>query len=176
MIETERLLLRPWRDGDAEAAAPIYAKPEVMRYIPGGTWDAQRTSLIVGRMRALEAVQGFGFYPVTVKESGAIVGHAGLGYLEGTPEVELAYILDAPYWHRGYATEAARAILAQGFTTCGLQRIVAVAFPENHRSIAVMKRCGMTPYGNASHFGLEVLKYEVFVGSERALAPSSTDG
>ena len=175
MIETERLLLRPWRDDDAAAVAAIYAKPEVMRYIPGGTWDAQRTSQIVGRMRAMHDVQGFGFYPVVLKESGAIAGHAGLGYLEGTPEVELAYILDERYWHRGYATEAARALLMHGFATCGLQRIVAVAFPENDRSIAVMKRSGMTPCGNAVHFGRQVVKYEIWSADrERGLQGGMT--
>lgn len=159
-IETERLLLRAWEDGDAESAAPIYAKPNVMRYIPGGTWDAERTGHIVARMRALAADQGFGFYPAVLKESGTIVGHAGLGYLEGTEEIELAYIFDEPYWGRGLATEASRAILAHGFATIDLKRIVAVAFQENQRSVEVMKRCGMTFAGVARHFGREVVKYE----------------
>jgi RimJ/RimL family protein N-acetyltransferase len=161
VIETERLLLRRWRDEDVAKAAPIYAKPEVMRYIPGGTWDAQRTSQVVARMRALDAAQGFGYYPVVFKESGAILGHAGLGYLEGTPEIELAYILDEPYWHRGFASEAGRAIVTHGFEVWGLERIVAVAFPENRRSIEVMKRCGMTLCGPARHFGRDVVKYQI---------------
>ena len=90
-----------------------------------------------------------------------IVGHAGLGHLEATSEVELAYVFDEPQWGKGLATEAASAILAYGFATIGLERIVAVAFPENRRSIDVMKRCGMTSCGIATHFGRDVVKYEI---------------
>jgi RimJ/RimL family protein N-acetyltransferase len=108
VIETARLVLRRWRDGDDVVAAPIYAKAQVMRYIPGGTWDLDRTKAIVARMRALEEAQGYGFYPVVLKESGVIAGHAGLGRLEATPEVELAYIFDERHWGKGLATEAAR--------------------------------------------------------------------
>ncbi|MGC1381899.1 MAG: GNAT family N-acetyltransferase [Candidatus Baltobacteraceae bacterium] len=160
VVETARLVLRRWEDGDAALAAPIYAKPEVMRYIPSGAWDGQRTARIVTRMRELEKEQGFGFYPVVFKASGAIIGHAGLGNLEAGAEIELAYVLDQPYWGKGLATEAARAILRHGFAATGLERIVAVAFPENERSVAVMRRCGMTPLGRAWHFGREVVKYE----------------
>jgi RimJ/RimL family protein N-acetyltransferase len=162
VVETERLVLRRWRDGDAAAAAPIYAKPEVMQYIPHGTWDSDRTAQIVARMRELEQTQGFGFYPIVLKESGTIAGHAGLGYLESSGEIELAYVLDVPHWGKGLATEAGRALLAHGFRSIGLERIVAVAFPANQRSIEVMKRCGMMPFGHAWHFGREVVKYEAW--------------
>jgi ribosomal-protein-alanine N-acetyltransferase len=111
-------------------------------------------------MRELEARQGFGFYPLVDKRSGALAGHAGLGHLEGGEEVEVAYILDVPYWGRGLATEAARAFLSDGFAHHALTRIVAVAFPENRASIAVMQHCGMLPCGIARHFGREVEKYE----------------
>ncbi|HEX3370398.1 MAG TPA: GNAT family N-acetyltransferase [Candidatus Cybelea sp.] len=160
VLETQRLLVRRWEDGDAAAAAAIYAKPEVMRFIPGGVWSPERTRQILARMRELEARQGFGFYPLVDKRSGALAGHAGLGHLEGGEEVEVAYILDVPYWGRGLATEAARAFLSDGFAHHALTRIVAVAFPENRASIAVMQHCGMLPCGIARHFGREVEKYE----------------
>jgi RimJ/RimL family protein N-acetyltransferase len=161
IIETERLVLRRWRDGDAAAAAPIYAKREVMRYIPGGVWDLARTTAIVERLRARERENGYGIYPVVLKASGVTIGHAGLGPLEDTGEVEVAYVLDAPYWRKGLATEAARAIIAYGFAAAGLERIVAVAFPENQGSVGVMKRCGMTLVGPAHHFGYDLIKYEI---------------
>jgi len=160
VLQTERLVLRRWLPGDEISVAPIYAKPEVMRCIPGGTWDAERTARIVARMRELDEEQGYGFYPLALKDGGTLIGHAGLGHLEGGSEVEVAYVLDEPYWGRGLATEAARAILAHGLGVLGLPRIVAVAFPENPRSIAVMVRCGMRSCGLARHFGREVVKYE----------------
>ncbi len=153
--------MRRWHDGDAAASAPIYAKPEVMRYIPGGAWDLARTTAIVERLRARERENGYGIYPVVLKASGAMIGHAGLGPLEDTGEVEVAYVLDSPYWRKGLATEAALAIIAHGFASAGLKRIVAVAFPENEGSIGVMKRCGMTRVGVARHFGHDLIKYEI---------------
>jgi RimJ/RimL family protein N-acetyltransferase len=160
VVETERLLLRKWDDDDDAAVAHIYLKPEVMEFIPGGVWSPDRTVRTVARMRELDVEHGFGFYPVVVKSLGTIVGHCGLGRLEQTPEIEVAYILDSDYWGQGYASEAARAMIAYGFSRLNISRIVAVAFPENTRSIRVMRSVGMTPLGLAQHFGATLVKYE----------------
>jgi ribosomal-protein-alanine N-acetyltransferase len=162
VVETARLCLREWQDSDAVEVAPIYAKPEVMRYIPGGVWNAEQTGRIIARMRELEQTQGFGFYPVELKSSGTIIGHCGLGYLEKTGEVEVAYILDSAQWGNGYATEAVVAVVKHAFDKTALTRIVAVAFPENVKSIAVMKRANMMPVGAARHFGFTLSKYEIY--------------
>ncbi len=160
VVETERLLLRKWKDEDAAAVADIYLKPEVMKFIPGGVWSPDRTARAIARMRELDIEHGYGFYPVVVKSLGTIIGHCGLGLLEQTPEIEVAYILDSPHWGRGYASEAVRAILTHGFSRLNIPRIVAVAFPENVRSIGVMRSVGMTPIGLAHHFGATLVKYE----------------
>lgn len=161
IVETERLLLRTWNDDDAAAVAPIYASPEVMEYIPGGVWSPDRTARAITRMRELHREQGYGFYPVVVKRFGTIIGHCGLGRLEQTPEIEVAYILDSPYWGQGYASEAVKAIIADAFSRLRISRIVAVAFPENVRSIGVMRAAGMSAVGLAQHFGATLVKYEV---------------
>lgn len=161
VVETERLLLRTWNDEDAAFVAPIYAKPEVMEFIPGGVWNADRTARAVARMRELYNEQGYGFYPVVVKTLGTVIGHCGLGRLEQTPEIEVAYILDSSYWGRGYACEAAKAIITDAFSRLKIARIVAVAFPANLRSIRVMRAAGMSPVGLARHFGATLVKYEI---------------
>jgi RimJ/RimL family protein N-acetyltransferase len=160
VVETERLILRRWNDEDSTSVAHIYAKPEVMEFIPGGVWSADRTVRAIARMRELDIERGYGFYPVVVKSLGKVVGHCGLGLLEQTPEIEVAYILDSPYWGQGYASEAARAIVDHAFSRLNISRIVAVAFPENVRSIGVMRAIGMTPVGLAHHFGATLVKYE----------------
>jgi RimJ/RimL family protein N-acetyltransferase len=160
VLESERLLLRKWNDEDAAAVEDIYLKPEVMEFIPGGVWSPERTARVIARMRELDVEQGFGFYPVVVKSLGKIIGHCRLGFLEQTPEIEVAYVLDSPYWGQGYASEAARAMIDHGFLRLNILRIVAVAFPENVRSIGVMRSIGMTPLGTAHHFGATLVKYE----------------
>ena len=159
VLESERLLLRKWNDEDVAAVEEIYLKPEVMEYIPGGVWSPERTARVVARMRELDIEQGFGFYPIVVKSLGKIIGHCGLGFLEQTSEIEVAYILDSRYWRQGYASEAARAMLAHGFSKLNISRIVAVAFPENVGSIGVMRSIGMTSLGTAHHFGGTLVKY-----------------
>lgn len=161
VLESERLLLRKWNDEDAAVVEDIYLKPEVMEFIPGGVWSSDRTARVIARMRELDIEQGFGFYPILVKSLGKIIGHCGLGFLEQTPEIEVAYILDSRYWGQGYASEAARATIVHGFLRLDIPRIVAVAFPENVRSIGVMRSIGMMPLGPAHHFGATLVKYEV---------------
>ncbi len=160
VLDTERLLIRKWNDEDAAEVADIYVNPEVMEFIPGGVWSPERTARVIARMRELDVEHGYGFYPIVLKSSGKVIGHCGLGFLEQTPEVEVAYVLDSPYWGQGYASEAARAMLAYGFSRLNISRIVAVAFPENARSIGVMRSVGMSPVGLAHHFGATVVKYE----------------
>jgi RimJ/RimL family protein N-acetyltransferase len=160
VVETERLLLRKWDDEDAARVAHIYAKLEVMTFIPGGVWSADRTARTIARMRELDTEHGYGFYPIVVKSLGKVIGHCGLGRLEQTPETEVAYLLDSPYWGQGYASEAVRAIITHAFSRLNISRIVAVAFPENIRSISVMRSVGMTPLGLAQHFGAMLVKYE----------------
>jgi [ribosomal protein S5]-alanine N-acetyltransferase len=159
-IATERLYQRPWRLEDVDAVNATYAKPAVMRWIPGGAWDRARTERFVGRMIELHQTLGYCVYPVVLKDAGRIVGHCGLNHLEGGPEIEIAYLFDEPYWGRGYATEIARAVLGRAFESTSIERIVAVAFPENIRSIAVMERAGMRSAGVARHFNADVIKYE----------------
>ena len=79
VLDTPRLALRRWRPADIPLVAPIYAKAEVMRFIPKGTWNLERTREIVDRMRALDAENGFGFYPIVRKDDHRIIGHCGLG-------------------------------------------------------------------------------------------------
>jgi [ribosomal protein S5]-alanine N-acetyltransferase len=161
VFETPRLFVRRWQDGDAHAAAPLYADPEVMRYIPGGVWTAERTQLIIARMAELERESGYGFYPVVRFSDGALLGHCGLGRLENGDEIEIAYVLGKAFWGHGYASEVAAAMLEHVFNANTLRRVVAVAFPENARSIAVMQRIGMQRVGRARHFGAELEKYEI---------------
>jgi ribosomal-protein-alanine N-acetyltransferase len=80
--------------------------------------------------------------------------------LENGDEIEVAYLFDAPLWRQGYASEAAAAAIAFGFGL-GIQRIVAVAFPENAGSIGVMRKIGMQRVGPAQHFGATLEKYEI---------------
>ncbi len=146
MIETERLLLRPWRGADCAAFAELNADPEVMAHFPRllsrGDSDA-----MIGRIQDHFGRHGYGFGAVERKSDGALIGMAGLNRAvfdaPVCPCVEVGWRMARAHWGHGYATEAARAWLGWGFGTLGLDEIVAFVVPANLRSQAVTSRLGM---------------------------------
>ena len=86
------------------------------------------------------------------------------------PEVEIAYELAPRAWGRGYATEAARALVEYGLRELGLARIVALILPDNVRSRHVAEKAAMRLAGPARHYGLDLLKYAIGADSGPTLA------
>lgn len=146
MIETARLLLRPFQPDDLSAYAAIRAKPEVVRYLAGGEAGALQAEATAKRVLALFTAPGEQPLPwaVVEKASSRLIGHLGLRRLaEFDGAVELLYLLDSDVWGRGYATEGARAALDYGFTVLKLDRIIGLALAENLASRAVLRKIGM---------------------------------
>jgi len=142
-ITTERLRLRGFRAADRDAFAAMNAEPAVMEYFPG-TLDRAASDAMLDRIRERWAADGHGLWAVERLDDGAFLGFTGiarLAYLE-QPEVGWRFVPSA--WGQGYATEAAEGALAFGFGELGLPEIVSVTTVGNERSIAVMRRLGMT--------------------------------
>jgi RimJ/RimL family protein N-acetyltransferase len=135
LIETPRLILRPWRQSDLALFAELNADPAVMRLL-GGALSREESDAYVRRAEAHFADHGFCKWAV------------GLSHVRFqasfTPAVEVAWRLDRRYWGRGYATEAALASVDDGFRRVGLKAIVAMTTLGNHSSMRVMERLGMT--------------------------------
>lgn len=146
-LRTERLILRAWRDADLEPFARLNADPAVMEFMPRPL-DRRESDEIAGRCRGHFAEHGFGRWAVEVPDVAPFVGFVGLSWVgfetPFTPCVEIAWRLARPYWGMGYATEAARASLKDGFERLGLDEVFAFTVPANTRSRAVMERLGMS--------------------------------
>ncbi|MBZ9638363.1 GNAT family N-acetyltransferase [Streptomyces sp. PSKA30] len=145
-LRTDRLLLRDWRESDLAPWAAMNADPEVRRYFPG-VLTKEQTDAAVARFRADLERRGWGFWAVEVRDTGEFIGFTGLDSVEdGQPftGVEAGWRLARPAWGHGYATEAARAVLAFGFEELALPEILAVTTVTNLPSRAVMHRLGMT--------------------------------
>ena len=146
-LTTRRLLLRPWRDEDAEAFAAMFDDPAVMEFLMPQT-DRAAIDAIVGRVRAHFDRHGFGWWAAELQDTGAFIGLIGLVHIpfeaHFTPAVEVGWRLASAYWGQGYATEGARAALEAAFTQLGLSEIVSITVPANMRSRRVMQRIGMT--------------------------------
>jgi len=167
VVETERLCLRPFVESDISAYAIMRAKPAVVRFLPGGVAAIDEAAAaarrIVLHFLSLWENGGFGPWAVVERRNGRLCGHMGLRRLPDLQgQTELLYMLDEDVWGRGFATEGARASLAYGFDGLGLDRIIALALPENLSSMAVMERVGMTRSpGLVSAFGLQLVHYAV---------------
>ena len=160
-LETDRLLLRPFRNADHAAYAAICADPEVMKYIGTGTplsatdaWRSMAASL--GHWELL----GYGMFAVEEKAGGAFVGRVGFLDPPGWPGFELGWLLGRDYWGRGYATEAARTCLAYAFGTLGRERVISLIRPGNDPSIRVAERIGERLSGEVEFLGGTALVYE----------------
>jgi ribosomal-protein-alanine N-acetyltransferase len=89
-----------------------------------------------------------------------LVGVAGLLLVEGTgPDVEAAYLFRRDRWGRGLATEALREVLRIGHRRVGLERIVALAYPENEASRRVMEKAGMRADGSTTAYGRPMTRH-----------------
>ena len=159
MIETERLLLRRFTSEDADKLVALRADPEVMRYI--GSQSREKVLQRLGYYLSLYESHGFGMWAVVHKQIGALIGWCGLMYLDGTEEVEVGYGVAKQYWGQGLMTEAARASLRYGFERARLERIVAVAMPENAASRRIMEKLGMRYEKNARFYNHDLVYYAI---------------
>ncbi len=145
-IQTERLLLRQWREEDLEPFAALNADPRVMEYFPS-TLSREESSQMVKRIQSNIEKRGWGFWAASLIQTGEFIGFIGLEDVHFTapftPAVEIGWRLAFDFWGKGYATEGARAALQYGFETVNLKEIVSFTAAQNMRSRHVMEKIGM---------------------------------
>lgn len=166
VLTTERLLLRAFRPSDVDAVLALASDVEIARNtlnIPHPYQRGQAEAWIAAhpdQLRNHEAVT----YAVTDRAASELFGAVGLILETEHRRAELGYWIGRPYWGRGFATEAARAVVAWGFGALELHRIHASHFPRNPASGHVLRKLGMR------HEGLlrqHVRKWEEFLDLER---------
>jgi len=140
-LRTERLVLRQWRDEDRAPFAALNADPIVMEHFPS-TMTREASDAFVDFNMAAIADRGWGLW--AVEAEGEFVGFVGLNEPRFRPGVEIGWRLARRAWGHGYATEAARAVLAFAFGELGLAEVISFTSTTNARSQRVMERIGMT--------------------------------
>jgi RimJ/RimL family protein N-acetyltransferase len=149
-IETERLLLRPWRpQDDIDAVAAMNGDAEVMRWVaPNRPLTRDETAAFLERVARHWDERGFGLWALAPREDPSVcLGFAGLAVPAFLPDVlpavEVGWRLAPAAWGRGLATEAARACVAHGFAALGLRSVVSIVDEGNARSLRVAEKLGM---------------------------------
>jgi len=160
-LETERLIMRMWRDADFEEYAELCADPEVMRFLGGKVFDRTEAWRQMASMIGHWYLRGYGIWAVEEKDSGRLAGRIGCINPEGWPGFEVGWTLKREFWGKGYATEAGRRALEYGFNELDKPHIISLIHPENRASIRVAERLGETLEGNARVFEIDVLVYGI---------------
>lgn len=149
MIDTERLLVRPWRAADRAAYLAACNTPAVTTHL-GGPSTRRQIDAALGGISSSQATKGFSFWAVERKADGAFLGYCGLKQVlhSGEPidgDIEIGWRLREDAWGQGYAAEAANACLAWAWDHLDVARVVAVTVPANRASWRLMERIGMHP-------------------------------
>ena len=146
-LETDRLILREWRDEDCAPFAAMNADPEVMRYFPS-VLSRKESDALVDRIESHFRDHGLGLYALEEKGSGAFVGFTGFMLVEfACPiegDLEIGWRLARSFWRKGLASEAALACLNWVWQAREIPRIVSMTADTNHPSRGVMEKIGLS--------------------------------
>ena len=148
VLETPRLRLRRWSDGDWAEMTAINSDPDVMRWIGSGlTLTEEQTKKAIARWEDAWEQRGYGLFAVEVKETGRLAGFTGFAVPAFLPEVmpavEIGWRLGRPFWGNGIATEAAAEALRFGREACGLTEVLSIVQIGNGASERIMQKLGM---------------------------------
>jgi RimJ/RimL family protein N-acetyltransferase len=161
-LETERLLLRGWRDEDTGAWAELCADDEVMRSLgraggldPGEAW--RDMAVMAGHW----ALKGYGHWVLELRATRELVGRAGLYHPPDWPALELGWAVARPHWGNGYAGEAARAAMGWARQELGADHLISLIADDNLRSQRVAEKLGMEQEGRVEVRGFDLRVYGI---------------
>lgn len=146
LLETERLLLRELTFDDAPFILTLLNDPSFIRYINDKNvrnLEDARQYMLNGPM-ASYARHGFGLYLVELKNSAAPIGMCGLLKREELPDPDIGFAFLPEFWGKGFALEAARAVMNDARERLKLKRVLAIVMPDNIASIKLLEKLGMT--------------------------------
>jgi [ribosomal protein S5]-alanine N-acetyltransferase len=161
-IETARLRMRPFVTDDVDEIHRIWLDPGVRRYL----WDDEAISRetaasVIDRSIASFEKSGYGLWAVFAHGEDSMIGFCGYCFFHDPPQLELLYGIASPYWGKGFATEAARAMIRCGFEEHLFDRIVASTDAPNLASVRVMEKAGRTFEKRELTNGLDTIYYSI---------------
>jgi ribosomal-protein-alanine N-acetyltransferase len=158
-LTNSHLSLCPLQSGDAVLLHSIYQQEGVLKYFPSPTPPPlERLDHFVNDQQSHWQTHGYGNWGILPAGEQEIIGWAGLQYLPELDETELGFLLARPFWGKGLATEAARLSTQFGFETCCLDHLVALVYPENHASQAVLNKTNYQYIETIPLWGIQLMR------------------
>ncbi len=161
MLETPRLFLRPMKKADTSSVFAMRSDAEVMEFIRSPKITKSDAASWIHLVSSRWNKEKIGFCAVIEKASNKFVGWCGLWRLEETDETEIGYALFKEHWGKGFAVEASEACLRYGFEELNVEKIVAVAQPDNKNSRRVMEKLGMKFNGIGKFYEMDLVHYSI---------------
>lgn len=143
ILDTNRCHLRETVEEDLDSFYQIYREPSITRHMENLYADREQELQYIRDYREkVYNFYGFGVWTVELKQTGEIIGRAGLSYREGFEEPELGFVIGVPWQGQGIATEVCEAVLEYGRTELGFDRIQALVEPGNEVSLHLCEKLG----------------------------------
>lgn len=162
ILETKRVYLREFLHSDIKALSEIYSNAEIMKYMGrGGPLNAEQTLKMINYWQSEYKNYGYGFWAMINKEDEKLIGHCGFSFIKEAGETEIAYLLDKPYWGKGFATEISKKTLEYGFDKFNFKKVIALVYPDNKQSIRVIEKMGMSFEREGIFFERKLYMYSV---------------
>ena len=176
ILTTSRLRLEPLADSHLAGFNAMNADPQVMRYLTGKPETLEESKTVIERVKGRWADVGYSWWALVERDSGELVGAGALQNLrrDAAPlpdldcPLEIGWRLRRDRWGRGYAIEAATAIVDFAFDRFQPDELLAVCHPDNAASSGVMKRLGMTHQGLQRWYGKEMTTFRLGATEWRA--------
>ncbi|MDP4170901.1 MAG: GNAT family protein [Bacillota bacterium] len=143
LIKTERLCVRNFQSSDWQTVHEYTSNSSVMKYIPEGLFSEEDTKAFIKQNTGKDADK----YAVVLIDENLVIGHISFHKYFGEHTYEIGWVFNPTYYNKGYASEAARAIVKFGFKNMNLHRIIATCQPQNPPSYRVMEKIGMRREG-----------------------------
>jgi RimJ/RimL family protein N-acetyltransferase len=167
-IETSRLILRPFEEGDAEAAFTWFGDPDVMHFTTTGPDSSiEKTKARLAKYQEHQSAYGFSKWIILDRATGSAIGDSGLLNLEEYGRIDLGYRFAKPYWGKGLATEAAAAWVRAAFGDFHIARLTAFVHPENVASIRVLDKLGFRTEGRETIMGMDSIVFSLVAKNVR---------
>lgn len=144
VFETERLVVRRWRDSDLPSLMAVYCDEDAMKWVGEGrpiTEEKCAEWLIVTNQNY--AKRGYGMFAVELKSAPGVIGFCGIVHPGGQEEAESKYAYQRRFWGQGIASEALVGLIDYGVKAHGIRRMIATTAPENTASHRVLVKAGM---------------------------------
>jgi RimJ/RimL family protein N-acetyltransferase len=170
VLRTDRLLMRPFEEGDLDEFAAMMRDPEVVQFLPGEPMSRDDAWRWMAMCLGHEQLRGWSNNVLVELATGRFLGRGGLWQPEGWPGLEIGWALSRSAWGHGFATEAATAWREWAFASLGPEadELISVVHRDNARSIAVAERIGHVYWRD-----VEVRGFPCRIYGQRRPAPDS---